>query len=175
MSIKRINEFPEGSGSLSNDDIFLFMDDPSGSGITKKISLSQIGSVLSSLGGGRITLEQVQDNLGTSFLVGGTGINLSYSDNNDSLLINISGLVSSNITDFSSSVSGLLPVKNIVGSGNVVINSSNQIFTVSSSGLVQSNTIGMAGASGINNIVQITQANYNSLISKDPNTVYFIV
>lgn len=44
MSIKKINEFPEGSGSLSNDDIFLFMDDPSGSGITKKISLSQISS-----------------------------------------------------------------------------------------------------------------------------------
>ena len=42
MGIKRINEFPEGSGSLSSDDVFLFMDDPSGSGITKKISLSQI-------------------------------------------------------------------------------------------------------------------------------------
>jgi hypothetical protein len=29
MSIQRINEFPEGSGSLSSDDVFLFMDDPS--------------------------------------------------------------------------------------------------------------------------------------------------
>jgi hypothetical protein len=46
MSIKRINEFPEGSGSLTTDDVFLFMDDPSGSGITKKIGLSQIGSVI---------------------------------------------------------------------------------------------------------------------------------
>jgi hypothetical protein len=44
MSIKRINEFPEGSGSLSSDDVFLFMDSPSGSGITKKIALSQITS-----------------------------------------------------------------------------------------------------------------------------------
>jgi hypothetical protein len=49
MPIKRINEFPEGSGYLSNDDVFLFMDDPSGSGITKKISLSEISS---SIGGG---------------------------------------------------------------------------------------------------------------------------
>lgn len=49
MTIKRINEFPEGSGSLSNDDVFLFMDDPSGSGVTKKISLSQISSAI---GGG---------------------------------------------------------------------------------------------------------------------------
>ena len=47
MGIKRINEFPEGSGSLSSDDIFLFMDNPSGSGITKKITLSEINNTLS--------------------------------------------------------------------------------------------------------------------------------
>ena len=52
MSIKRINEFPEGSGSLTSDDIFLFMDDPSSGGITKKISLSQISNVIGSGGGG---------------------------------------------------------------------------------------------------------------------------
>jgi hypothetical protein len=46
MSIKRINEFPEGSGSLSSDDILLFMDSPSGSGITKKIALSEITSTV---------------------------------------------------------------------------------------------------------------------------------
>lgn len=46
MSIKRINQFPEGSGSLSNDDMFLFMDDPSGDGITKKISLSELSSII---------------------------------------------------------------------------------------------------------------------------------
>jgi hypothetical protein len=44
MSIKRINEFPEGSGSLSSDDVFLFMDNPSDTKITKKIALSQITS-----------------------------------------------------------------------------------------------------------------------------------
>lgn len=42
MPIKRINEFPEGSGSLSTDDVFLFMDDPSGVAITKKVSLSSL-------------------------------------------------------------------------------------------------------------------------------------
>lgn len=46
MPIKKINEFPEGSGSLSNDDVFLFMDNPNGSAITKKISLSQISSLI---------------------------------------------------------------------------------------------------------------------------------
>jgi hypothetical protein len=48
MPIQRINEFPEGSGTLSADDILLIMDDPSGSGITKKISLSSITSVADS-------------------------------------------------------------------------------------------------------------------------------
>ena len=46
MGIKRINEFPEGSGLLSSDDIFVFMDNPSGSGITKKISLSELSSFI---------------------------------------------------------------------------------------------------------------------------------
>ena len=46
MGIKRINEFPEGSGSLTSDDIFLFMDDPSGNGVTKKISLSDISEAI---------------------------------------------------------------------------------------------------------------------------------
>lgn len=44
--IKRINQFPEGSGSLSSDDIFLFMDDPSGDKTTKKISLSQLSEAI---------------------------------------------------------------------------------------------------------------------------------
>ena len=46
MSIKRINQFPEGSGSLSHEDIFLFMDNPSDSGITKKIALSEITNTI---------------------------------------------------------------------------------------------------------------------------------
>jgi hypothetical protein len=45
MSIKRINEFPVASG-LTSDDIFLIMDDPSGSAITKKVSLSTLQSGL---------------------------------------------------------------------------------------------------------------------------------
>lgn len=49
VNIIRINELPEGSGNLSNDDLFVFMDDPSGSGVTKKISLSQISAAI---GGG---------------------------------------------------------------------------------------------------------------------------
>ena len=46
MPIKKINEFPEGNGSLTSDDIFLFMDNPSGGGTTKKIILSQIANAI---------------------------------------------------------------------------------------------------------------------------------
>jgi hypothetical protein len=48
MSIKRINEFPGSSGSLTNDDIFLFMDNPGSSGVTKKISLMELSASLGS-------------------------------------------------------------------------------------------------------------------------------
>lgn len=46
MSIKRIKDFQDGNTSLTEDDIFLFMDNPSGDGITKKVSLSTIASLL---------------------------------------------------------------------------------------------------------------------------------
>ena len=44
--IVRLNQLPEGSGNLTSDDIFVFMDDPSGSAVTKKISLSEIVDVI---------------------------------------------------------------------------------------------------------------------------------
>ena len=186
MGVKRLKDFPDGSGSLSNDNIFIFMDNPSGVGITKKISLSEIGSAI---GGGisnivEDTTPQLGGNLDlNSYSINGTGsLSVFGSGNFNSLAVNnisvsISGHshIASNITDFNSSVSGLLPVKNIIGSGNINVSSSNQIFTVSSSGLVQSNITGITGASGINNLVQISQANYDALSTKDPNTIYFII
>lgn len=65
MPIKRINEFPEGSGSLSSDDIFLFMDDPSGDKVTKKISLSQLSAVIGVSGGGGGSGNPFDQNLNT--------------------------------------------------------------------------------------------------------------
>ncbi len=44
MPLRRINQFPEGNSSLSNDDVLLFMDDPAGSGIPKKITLGQLSN-----------------------------------------------------------------------------------------------------------------------------------
>ena len=46
MAIVRINELPEGSGNLTSDDILVFMDNPGSSGITKKISLSELSAAI---------------------------------------------------------------------------------------------------------------------------------
>lgn len=77
-NIVRLNELPEGSGSLSSDDIFVFMDDPSGSGITKKISLSEIASAVGGGGGGN----PFDQDLNTTNFPTFSGVNLT---NNSSL------------------------------------------------------------------------------------------
>jgi hypothetical protein len=46
MGIIRVNELPDGSGLLSSDDLFLMMDDPSGSAVTSKVSLSVLSSII---------------------------------------------------------------------------------------------------------------------------------
>jgi len=52
MDIKRIKDFTDGSSSLSPDDIFLVMDNPSGTGTTKQVSLADLtSSILASSGG----------------------------------------------------------------------------------------------------------------------------
>lgn len=54
--------------------------------------------------------------------------------NSTSVSINGHTHTSSNITDFSTSVSGLLPVKNIVAGSNITISSTSGIFTINSTG-----------------------------------------
>jgi hypothetical protein len=166
INIKRLKDFPEGSGSLTADDVFIFMDNPSGVGVTKKISFSQLSSAIGGGGGGGISniVEDTTPELGGSldarnFSISGVSTLTSTSGNFTSLIqngvvVSVSGHshLSSNITDFNSSVSGLLP-----------------------SGLVRSNTSGITGASGVNNLVYMSQASYDALGSYDPNTVYFIV
>lgn len=94
---------------------------------------------LSGIGGGSsgLTEEQVDDRI-NSLLVAGTGIVLSYNDNANTLTVSTSGnysLVghshsSSDITNFNSSVSGILPVKNIISGSGISVTSSGEIFTI---------------------------------------------
>jgi hypothetical protein len=47
-----------------------------------------------------------------------------------------------------------------------------RIFTASG---IPSNVVGIAGATGVANIVAISQAAYDALVTKDASTLYFIV
>jgi Major tropism determinant N-terminal domain len=66
-------------------------------------------------------------------LVGASGVNIVYSDVTGTATVSVSGITSSQVTNFNSSVSGLIPVKNITGSGDVTVSSSSGTFTISSS------------------------------------------
>jgi hypothetical protein len=113
MSIKRLKDLPDGSGSLSNDDIFIFMDDPAGSALTKKISLSTLSSDLP------------YDN---------TASNLSATN------------VKAALDELASDITYSIP---------------------SNTGLVPNST-------SISNIVNISQTNYDAIVTKNSSTLYVI-
>lgn len=133
-------------------------------------------------------IEETNPKLGTNldlnnFNIVGTGsIDVIGSGNfTQGLYVNSTGVSltshthqTSSITDFNSSVSGLLSVVNVVGSANINVASSNKTFTVSSTGLVKSDVTTINGASTVNNIVVISEASYNALSVKDSNTIYFV-
>ena len=194
MPIKRINEFPSSSGATP-DDLVLMMDDPSGSGITQRISIqslftspalsgvptaptassgtstlqiastafvrNEISNLVDSAPALLDTLNElaaaINDDSGY-FLTIGSGLALKANINNPTFTgyvtipsgngnfntltvgstgVSISGHshTASDISDFSSSVSGLLPVKNVVEGSGVSVTSSSGTFTVGVSGL----------------------------------------
>lgn len=69
----------------------------------------------------------------TTSLIAGTGISLVYNSTTDELSIN-TNLTSSNISNFNSSVSGLLPVTSILAGNNVSVATSGTAYIISSSG-----------------------------------------
>jgi len=68
--------------------------------------------------------------------------------------------------------------KDLTGTGDVIITGSGN-FTqgvfLNGATAVKSDTTGIANASGVTNMVKISQTNYDALGSYDANTVYFIV
>lgn len=81
--------------------------------------------------------EAVDDRV-NDLLTAGSNVQLSYNDGSNSLSIAVTGVslsghthTASNITDFNSSVSGLLPVKNVSAGSGISVSSNNGDFTVS--------------------------------------------
>jgi|688.fasta_scaffold18650_3 hypothetical protein len=92
-------------------------------------------------------LNELVDDRVNDLLVAGSNIEKSYSDSTNALTISVTGVSlpghthsSSAITDFNSSVSGLLPVKNIVAGTNIAVSGNNGTFTISTNGL-DANTV----------------------------------
>ena len=133
---------------------------------TSGISVSQSGSsyTIYTTGTFGLTGSQIQNLLNS-----GVSINVTSGTGNFNSLsvvgtpVSISGHThtSSNITDFNSSVSGLLPVKNISGSGYASVSSSGGIFTVSVTGLQPSGNYSLVGHQ--HTVTDIT--NFNSGVS----------
>jgi hypothetical protein len=69
------------------------------------------------------TVSGPSGNFTQSLQLNGTGVSVSGHTH-----------TSSNITDFNSSVSGLLPVTSIIAGSNITVSNNNRIFTISSSG-----------------------------------------
>jgi len=68
-----------------------------------------------------------------SDLVGSSGINISYAAGSGIATVSVTGLNSSYLSDFSSAVSGLLPVKSIVAGSNITVTpSGDKAFVISS-------------------------------------------
>lgn len=115
-----------------------------GSGIgINNVDTDYIISVTGTFG---LTGEEVDDRV-SNLLTAGNYINLNYSDSLDSLTISVTGLqpsgnysidghthTASNITDFNSSVSGLLPVKNITAGSGIGVSNTSGDYTVSVTG-----------------------------------------
>jgi hypothetical protein len=87
-------------------------------------------------------LNELVDDRVNDLLVAGSNIEKSYSDSTNALTISVTGVSlpghthsSSAITDFNSSVSGLLPVKNIVAGTNIAVSGNDGTFTISTNGL----------------------------------------
>lgn len=64
---------------------------------------------------------------------------------------------------------------NGVAHNDVLVYSSGSQLWENNSKVVLSDNIGITGASGIDNIVKISQVAYDNLSSYDPNTIYFVV
>lgn len=72
--------------------------------------------------------EEILDIVGTG-LVGASGVGVDYQDGSDQIAISVTGIESSQINDFSTAVSGLLP--SVSGGSGVSVDFANNIYTVS--------------------------------------------
>ena len=117
----------------------------------KKFKIGDGTSLWSSLSWANIT--------GADF-VGTSGINLSYASTSGTITVSVTGLNSSYLSDFSSAVSGLLPVKSVIAGNNITVSpTGDNGFVISSP--VNENTVKDIVGSTITGVSGVL-FNYNS-------------
>lgn len=75
-----------------------------------------------------VSTEEIMDILGTG-LVGASGIGIDYQDASNQIVVNVTGIQSSQVNDFNSAVSGLLP--SVTGGSGISVDFASNIYTVS--------------------------------------------
>lgn len=179
MAIKRINQFPSGSGAITGDDLFLMMDDPSGSGITKSISLDNLIEVIGSGGGSSITISNDGDNrLLTSDGSGNINAESGLLFDGTTFTINSAPVIRSDVSSLPSG-SGV-EVTNIITVtqetyNNIALESGVLYLISDAKDPVISDVDVIPGSSGnvVNNIVTVTQQVYDN-ITPESGVVYLI-
>lgn len=197
MSIKRINQFDEvNQGDLTSDDLLLLMNDPEGAASTKKVSLSSLSSFFGNGGGGGSSFDQ---DLNTSDFPTFAGVNLPNSANIAPGTYDIGGGggISLNCTvgyelnwqaghlkntyNNGENIAPILCDSTIefpgIGETYMSVGPEGITFpngsTQSSAGVVSDTSVASNSAT-INNIISISQIDYDNLVSKDPGTLYII-
>jgi hypothetical protein len=128
----------------------------------------------------RALKNHVHGNIGSSGNIGSTS-GLLVVTGNSGILTTSSSINSSYINDFNASVSGLLPVQNIIGSGYVNVLQSGGTYTISTNGLQPSGNYSTVGHSHIisdisglqtllDNKASLSGANFTGPISSNSGT-----
>jgi hypothetical protein len=104
---------------------------------------------------GSLNVENIMDIVGTG-LVGVSGIGIDYQDNSNQIVISVTGIQSSQINNFDSSVSGLLPITDLTEGTGIGITNVGTDFTISVTGIPSSLVSDFSTA--VSNIVDTTLA-----------------
>lgn len=93
----------------------------------------------------------------------------------------IVGYNAAGTAEIKTQVQSILNLKNDSDAQTLSFNENNKNLTISSgntvslSAFVESDSTIAVGASAVSNMVTITQTDYDAIVTKDPNTVYFII
>jgi hypothetical protein len=106
-----------------------------------------------------VSSEEIMDIIGAG-LIGASGIGVDYQDGSNQIVVNVTGIESSQINDFDSAVSGLLPA--VTGGSGVSVGFADNTYTVAlSDPTIQ--------ASDITDFVDAVNDRVNNLLAEGPN------